>query len=57
MKSLLWTFFLLFRPYFIIDKLLILNIFKNSFNNTKEKKDQRKNSDCNVIFGGISISA
>ena len=55
-KSSLHTFlhfFLLLWPYFIVDKLLILYIFKKSFNNTKEKGDQRKNSDCNVIFGGI----
>ena len=49
--------FLLFWPYFIVDNLLIMHIFKKSSNNTKEKGDQRKNSGCNVIFGGMSISA
>ena len=35
----------------MVDKLIIIHIFKKSVNNTKEERDQRKNSGCNVIFG------
>ena len=50
-------FFLLFWPYFVVNKLIIMHLFKKFVNNTKEKGDQRKNAGSNVIFGGISIFA
>ena len=48
---------LLLWLHFILHKLNIMHIFKKSVNNTKEKGNERKNSICNVVFGGISISA
>ena len=56
-KQCVQNFDMTVKKHLIVEKLLILHIFKTSFNNTKEKGDQRKNSGFNVIFGGISISA